>query len=169
MLEAKATCSPQKIPRCFQRSWMWLSDSSGCLLKGGLVLLERDFFCFVFFGVRRSEGRETSLMTDIPYNIAVWWVFLEATPIYIWHPQGLSKKESGQPFKSRVLQNVFSHETNKWKKNTQPSRRRRFSTKKVGRHLFPKRLFFPKKNTSSSEKLQEGLRFVTGVSFGFEG
>ena len=110
---------------------MWLSDSSGCLSWEGLVLLERDFFCFVFFGVRRSEGGKTSLMmTDIPYMTSCVMFFIGSNPESIFDtPQVCPRKWS--TFQVAGFTECFFRMKQKIKKKHNTIPPKRFSTKKV--------------------------------------
>lgn len=135
--DRKAT---KKFHRCFQRSWMWLSDSSGWTFPGGMVL-ERDFlFVLVFGGAEVGVGESVVMMTDIPYIIAVWCFFFGKQPKSILTSPRFVQERKWSTFQIAGFTECCSHET-KFGNKAQPSRRR-FSTKKVGQHLFRNDFFF---------------------------
>lgn len=108
---------------------------------GGGVFWKGIFFVWDFWGCGGLLGGGASLMmTDIPYNIAVWCVFFWKQPqIYIWHPKVCPRKK-WSTFQIAGFTECCSHETKFGKKSTAIPPQ--IFHQKGRPAPFPKRLFF---------------------------
>ena len=129
---------PEKFPGAFREAGCGFPTAQGSFLGGGGFWKGISFV--LVFGVRRSEGGKRRWWWRISLTTScVMFFFLEAHPnLYLTPPRFV--QESGQPFKSRVLQNVFFAWNKHLEKKCQTPPQK-ITPKRLG-HLCPQRLFF---------------------------